>query len=147
MSTARTAAKSASEKRVTTARVTAALTMTMGAKIDAMHALREQKRELEARVKTIEEQSKALEEELMEELKAQGVTASKGSKASCSISETISGNIVDDTKFFAFIKKTGYFHLLQRRVSDAAYRELLEQGKAVPGLEPFTKKRLNLRAI
>jgi hypothetical protein len=41
----------------------------------------------------------------------------------------------------------GYFHLLQKRVSEPAYRELLEKGKKVPGVQPFTARKLNLRSL
>ena len=54
--------------------------------------------------------------------------------------------VTDWDKLYAFIKKKNYFHLLQRRVSDPAWRELIEQGKKVPGTTGFTKKRLNYRA-
>jgi hypothetical protein len=40
----------------------------------------------------------------------------------------------------------GALHLLQRRPATAAFRELQEAGEAVPGLEPFTKRAISLRA-
>ena len=42
------------------------------------------------------------------------------------------------------ISRTKAWHLLQRRVSDPAYRELLELGKKVPGVEPFNKRTLSV---
>lgn len=83
-------------------------------------------------------------------MKAEGLEQSKGKKASVSFTSTTAAQVEGDegwTQLYAYIKKTGHFQLLQRRVSDPTYRELLEAGKKVPGLQPFTKVRINLRAI
>lgn len=118
----------------------------IGPTIDKLNDLREAKRKLEAEVKKIEEQYSELEEQLMEKMAAEGTDKGSGKNASASISSSVVGNVTDWEKFNGFVKKTGYFHLFQRRLSDAAVRELFDQGKKIPGCEPFTKKRLNLRA-
>jgi hypothetical protein len=41
----------------------------------------------------------------------------------------------------------GLQQLYYRRVSDPAYRELLETKGVVPGIQPFTKTKLNLRNL
>lgn len=135
------------EKAKTAAAVTAKLTGTIGAMIDQLDALRERKRELEAKVKEIEGEYAGIEEQLMAKLEEQGIEASKGSKASCSITKTVVANVTDWDAVFKWVKRTGHFHLFQRRLTDTAYREFLEAGKQVPGVEPFTKKRLNLRSL
>jgi hypothetical protein len=131
----------------TAARVAAKLSpIQIGPTIDKLNALREKKRELETQVADIEAEYKTLEELLMEKLEAEGSDKGAGKTASASISRSVVGNVTDWEKFNAFVKKTGFFHLFQRRLSDAAVRELFEQGKKIPGCEPFTKKRLNLRS-
>jgi hypothetical protein len=120
---------------------------TIGSRIDALNQLREDKRALEEKIKVIEGSYHELEEALMEDLKTQGMDKATGKKATVSISSTVVGNLVDDKAFFAYVKKTGYFHLLQRRLSDPAIRELLESKGSIPGVEPFVKKRLNLRTL
>ena len=118
----------------------------IGTLIDQLHEKREAKRALENQLKALEEEYKLLEEKLLIKFDQEGTTKGAGRLASASVSESVVGNVTDWDKFHAFIKKTGHFHLLQRRTSDAAVRELFEQGKKVPGCEPFTKKRLNLRS-
>jgi len=120
---------------------------TIGSRIDALNQLREDKRALEEKIKIIEGSYHELEEALMEDLETQGMDKATGKKATVSISSTVVGNLVDDKAFFAYVKKTGYFHLLQRRLSDPAIRELLESKGSIPGVEPFVKKRLNLRTL
>lgn len=119
--------------------------LTLGQKIDAMFDLREKKRALEAQIKELDGQYEILESELMEDMAKQGTDKMSGAKASVSITTSTVANVADWDSFLAYVYKMKYGHLLQRRVSDPAYRELLEQGKKVPGVEPFHKSRLNLR--
>lgn len=129
------------------AAVTAKLTGKLGDMIDQAFALRERKRELEEQVKVIEGEIEGIQEQLLEKLDGEGVTASRGEKASVSVTKTTVANVTDWDALHEYIRKNKYFHLLQRRVADTSYRELLESGKKVPGVEPFTKKRINLRAL
>jgi len=119
----------------------------IGTLIDDIWAQREAKRELEAKVKAIEDVIASQEILLMERLEKEGIDKSTGKKASVSVSENIVANIVDWDLFTSFVKKTGYFHLIQRRTSDLACRELFEKKGKIPGLEPFKKKRVNIRTL
>ncbi len=119
---------------------------TPGQDIDALFELREKKRKLEASIKDLDGQAALIEERLMESMDQSGIEKMTGSKASVSISSTTVANVEDWDAFLAWIYKTKNGHLLQRRVSDAAWREMVEIKKVVPGTQPFTKKRLNLRA-
>lgn len=119
----------------------------LGALVDDLWAVREAKRELEVEMKAIEAKIEAKTLELMERMEKEGIDKMSGTKASLSIGAAITANVVDWDAFGAYIIKSKYLHLLQRRVSDPAFRELLEGGKKVPGVEPFVKKRLNVRSI
>lgn len=121
----------------------------LGKLIDQMFELREKKRVLEEKVKEIEQEYAVQEEALMERMKAEQTDSARGSKASASLSKAVVASITDRAALDAFVKKTGNFQLFQSRISDPAFRELLEarKGKAIPGLEPFNKTRLNLRVL
>lgn len=56
-------------------------------------------------------------------------------------------NVVDWDAFYAYVKRTGALHLLERRVSSKAYSEVLEsrKGKDVPGVNDFTYQQLQIR--
>jgi hypothetical protein len=118
---------------------------TIGSDIDALFDLREKKRDLEAAIKDIDGKAADIESRLMETMELNGVDKSAGAKASVSITSTVTASVEDWDSFYEYIRKNKFFHLLQRRVSDPAYRELLDAGKKVPGVQPFVKKRLNLR--
>jgi hypothetical protein len=121
----------------------------IGPSIDHMAKLREDKRELEAKIKTIEAEYASVEAALLSQLEDQGMNKATGKTATASITSTVVGNLVDATALHKYIKRTGHFHLLQQRLSDPACRELFESKgpQAIPGVEPFTKKRVNLRVL
>lgn len=130
----------------TLAKITNRLKGSLGATIDDLWALREEKRAAEEGVKIIEAKMSALEEDLMEKLKQQGTKSATGAKATASIITAVVANVDDWAAFHAFIAKNKFFHLLHKRVSEPAYRELLDAGKKVPGVQPFSKEKINLRA-
>jgi hypothetical protein len=117
----------------------------LGVQIDALFKLRERLREIQAEEKTQMEWIAGAEAEVMELMKAEGLEKSTGKLASVSISSTVTGNVVDWDAFWAYVYKNKFGHLLQKRVSDPGIRELFETKGKVPGVEPFTKERLNLR--
>ena len=130
---------------VKTPAVSAPKSRTMGALIDAMFELREKKRALDTQVKELEAQYIALEDELLVKLDAEGTDKAAGKKATVSVTSSVVGNVTDWEKFGAFVIKNKYLHLFQRRLSDPAVRELFEMKGKIPGCEPFTKRRVNLR--
>ena len=119
----------------------------LGAQIDKMWDIREKKRNLEASIKDLDSQLATIEAELMADMEANGVDKMTGKHAGVSITSNTVAHVTDWDEMWKFIIKTKNTQLLQRRVSDPAYRELLEMGKKVPGAEAFTKKRLNLRSL
>jgi len=108
--------------------------------------------ELRTQLKTVQDEEKRLKELLaenelaiIEQLDAQGVTRSGVGPYSMSISTSTVGNVVDWDQVYAHIHEHEAFHLLQRRLANAAYAEMLEQGETLPGVEPFEKRSLNFR--
>jgi hypothetical protein len=131
----------------TTAKTTKApTTLLKGTTVDKLVGLRNKKRDLEASIKSLEGQIEDLQSQLLEEMEAAGVDKFSGKLGTVSISTNVVANVEDWDALYPYIAKNKLWHLLQRRVSDPAYRELLDAGKKIPGVQPFSKKRLNLRA-
>jgi len=107
--------------------------------------LREHKRELEAQVKVIDQALAANELEIIERLDEMGVNKFAVGKLSFSISENTVGNVEDWDRVHAYIRDNNAFHLVQRRLANAAYKELLDMGEELPGVVPFNKRTLNFR--
>jgi hypothetical protein len=120
---------------------------TVGALIDQLWATREVKRDIESQLKEVETRITELNTELMERMEQEGLDKASGTKATISVSTNTVAAVEDWDEFWKYILKNKYTHLLQRRVSDPAYRELLEAGKKVPGVQPFVKRSLNVRSI
>lgn len=118
----------------------------IGKTIDKIFSLRKKKAELEAAAKDVEGQIALLDAEVLEALEAAGVEKTATKHGTVSISTSTVAQVTDWDAFLSYIYRHKYGHLLQRRVSDPAWRELIEQGKKVPGTTGFTKKRLNYRA-
>jgi hypothetical protein len=118
----------------------------MGAAIDTLIELRDKKRVLAAEIEAIETQYNTIEEQLFEKMDQEGTSKGTGKLGSASITQSVVGNVTDWDALFKYVAKTKFFHLFQRRLSDPAVRELFEKGTKVPGVEPFNKRRLNLRS-
>lgn len=146
MATATATRPTAATKKIAT-KVANRLTGTLGSDIDNMYQLREDKRMAELKVKEFDAKISEAEQSIMERLEASGLDSAKGKSASVSITTATVANVEDWEAFHAYIGKNKFFHLLQKRVSEPAYRELLDMGKKVPGVTPFNKKKLNLRSI
>ena len=120
---------------------------TIGAKIDQLHDLREQKRELEEQVNQLKAQMAELENDLIAEMDKQGVTKSTGGAATVSISSNVRPSVDDWDAFYAYIHRYKYYHLLERRPSVSGCNELLETKGKIPGVVPFTQRKLNIRSV
>ncbi len=120
---------------------------TVGAKIDSLHALREEKRLLEEQVKAKAQEIGLAENELIEQMDQQNITKSTGSKATVSITTSVKPSVEDWDAFYAFIGKNKYYHLLERRPSVTGCRELFDTKGKIPGVVPFTQRKLNIRSV
>jgi hypothetical protein len=52
------------------------------------------------------------------------------------ISPQVVPDVVNWDMFYEHIRKTNSFHLLERRLTKTAYREMIENGESVPGVDP-----------
>jgi len=119
----------------------------LGSMIDRLYELNVRKRELAAEQKVLGEQIEELEKVVLEGLDQQGLRLGRGRLASVSVSESAVPQIEDWDKAVQYMKDNDAFHLLERRVAIAGWRELHEAGETVPGTVPFTKRKASVRKI
>lgn len=119
----------------------------IGPKIDALYELRERKRALEAELKDVNGRIDELDAELQDEMAFQGVTMSRGTRASVSLTESTVPQIEDWDEVMKYAKEYDAFYLFERRVSATPWRELHESGQTVPGTKPFVRKKLSVRKV
>lgn len=85
-----------------------------------------------------------LQEEMMDLMIASGTTSYKGTTASLSLVTSNVPTLKDFGKFTTWIKKHNAFDLLQKRISTTAYRDRVENGEKIPGVDTFVKNSLRI---
>ena len=119
--------------------------MNLGENINALYELKEKKAELNKLIEIIEEKYTKIENDIIIQLRDVGMTSGEASRASATISESIVPTVKDWDKFYQYINETNSLFLLEKRPSVTAYRDLLQAGEEIPGVEPFTKTKLSLK--
>jgi len=123
--------------------------VTLGTMVDKWQKAADKKSKLAKDLKAATSDAFKLEAELMEAMDEQDTSITAGSFKKATISESEVANIEDVDALNKFIKRTNSFYLYERRVSQVAFRELLDsrKGKAIPGLKQFTKRKLGLTKL
>tara|TARA_R100001143_G_scaffold61244_2_gene61687 strand:+ start:149 stop:538 length:390 start_codon:yes stop_codon:yes gene_type:complete len=120
-------------------------TTPIGLLIDAYYRLRDERNELNKQVKEINGKLYELGEVIIARLDEDCVDSSRGAEATASIKETVVAHIEDFDQFEKFVIRHKKLHLLEKRVSSAAFRAELEERGEVPGLKPFTKRTISVQ--
>lgn len=89
-----------------------------------------------------------LEDELMETMRNQGLTRVSSQGLTLSINESIVPQLKSWDRFEPFVYRNQALHLLERRIHTTAWREELaaRNNTPIPGIEPWTRIRLSVRA-
>lgn len=112
--------------------------------------LREQKAAIEAEVKEkvsgIKTKLDKLEAFLKTQMDAQGLTSFKSEYGTAFLTTTDYANVADWDVVLDFIKDTGAYDMLEKRISKIAVRGYIDANKAVPpGVTYGTKLEVNIR--
>ena len=121
---------------------------TIGSLIDKMKTIAVERSVLSAKDKALSEEQKGLEQQIIELMDKQETRVGEGKIAKASIIESEEPTIEDWDAFTKWVTRTKNLHLIQRRISAPAWREIRALKKAeVPGIGVFNKRSLNLRAV
>jgi hypothetical protein len=122
--------------------------VTVGSVIDLMSSVRTERRQLAAQDKILSENYNELEAQLIDMLDNEDTSKATGRKATASIQTVDNFNIEDWDVFWAACVKNKWSHLIQRRVSAPAAREIAAaKGNPPPGLKAFVKRSIHLTDI
>ncbi len=116
-------------------------------KVDAILLLNKVRKERQALAKKTEEarsQEGMIETRVLELFKKEELDGLRAKGVLASIKRSDVPVIENDKEFYAHIKKTGEFDLLERRPAKEACRARWKDGKKVPGVGIFTKVGINL---
>lgn len=113
--------------------------------IKRRHVLEGKKKELAAQLKAIEDEINDVDNIIVADLTNSDeerveITGGIGIR----LSRSTMPSVKDWDALYGYIHRHKAYYLLERRVGVTAFRELLEAGKNVPGVETFTKIKVNL---
>ena len=107
---------------------------TLGACIDLMYKLKQERAAIEKTAEAVKEQENSLEKHLLETFAKTDLEGARGKLA-----------VKDWDKLYAYILKNKAWDLLQKRASATAFRERWDDKVVVPGVEAFTVIKLSLK--
>lgn len=120
---------------------------TIGACLARLAKLQDMQDEINIKLAPIAKEEAAIREHMIEAFKKDELNGVRGSGRSLSITSTPVPVLKDWSKFFKFAMRKGNDDLLPRSVSSTAWRERVEQGKMVPGVESFNRVGLRVNRI
>jgi hypothetical protein len=123
------------------------LPKTLGACADELYKIKQERSRVNQQLAKLDDRRKELEQHLVDQLSAQDAKGISGKLVKASIVVERVGTAKDWGKIYAYVKRNGAFHLLQRRLSNTALREIWEAGKKVPGVEVFNHKKVSLTKV
>ena len=116
--------------------------------ISELWALRESKRELSQQEKLLNERYNTLKQELIQQLDEQGVNGAKTSRARVIITESQVVQTQDWDAFCAYVRENDAFHLIQKKPSVTACKELSAiEGMPPPGISLRTLRDISLTTV
>ena len=117
---------------------------TLGACVDVLYRMREERLAVEKTVDALKNEETAMRDYIINTFSKSDIEGAKGKVASCSVIRKTVAQVEDWDKLYNYIEKNKAWDLLQRRVSDTAFRERLEAEETVPGVNPFVVVSLSL---
>jgi hypothetical protein len=117
---------------------------TLGACADELYRLREARLDAQKVVDALAAREAKLRDHVIGELERQGATAVSGKHARAGVTFTQLGKVADWDAFYAHVRATGDFSLMQRRLNDGALRERWDAKETVPGIVPFAVPKISL---
>ncbi len=119
----------------------------IAAKLRDLRKLMDARDTLAAKLKPVEDGIAALRDGLLNEFTEAQLSSTTAEGLRVSRTTTVVPTVVDATAFLAFATRKANWDLLAKSASSPAWRERLEAGKKVPGVEPFTRVSLRVDRV
>ena len=116
----------------------------LGSTIDMLYTRREERLDLERKVKELKRGEEELRMAILQCLGLSGLQKASGHAATASVKTSIIPIVTDWDKIHSYVKEQDRFDLLQKRLSVLAWRDLNDTGVLVPGTEAVEDVDLSL---
>lgn len=113
--------------------------------VDELRDHEQQARDAQKIVDEHKENARAIREEIIDRLKADGATAVGGATHTAQIVKSSVAQIADWPTFFKWAADHDADDIIQRRISAPAVRQRLEDGIEIDGIEQITIEKLSVR--
>lgn len=120
---------------------------TLGATIDLLWSLREERKAADVIVNEIKGRESAVEAHLMNNFDKSGLDGAKGKYGLATLKHSTVADVTDWPAFYAYIQKNKAWDLLQKRPAITAIRERWDAKKTVSGVEPKEITTLSLTKV
>jgi hypothetical protein len=141
------AAPATPTSRATAAKPKFKIPKTIGACADRLYELKAQISDLRKASDALDEERKAIQEYVINNLPKSEATGVAGKLARVTVVTKQVPQVEDWDKFYAYVKKTGSFDLMSRSISAAAIKERWENKKDVPGVKAFEAVSISLNKV
>lgn len=119
---------------------------TLNGLIAELGVLRETKKRFEFELSELKKRIDVQERCIMDAMDDQQITESKNAMGQkVTLSEAVYPSVEDWDAFHKWILEQGYLHFLERRPAVLAYREALNNNIPVPGVLPYTKRKITFK--
>jgi len=127
----------------------------IGTRVDAMWRQKMKVDDVQRDIKKLEEKKaklkakyKELEDAILKDFtKTDLLTGAAGKQGKISISKQRVPKVVSWDKFYKYVGRNKAYDMLPRKVSSTAWKERLEAGKKVPGIESVTLMKVSLTKV
>lgn len=119
----------------------------LGACADKLFELRNKRLAEQKKVDEIAAEESALKNHIIENLPKSEASGVAGKLARVTVVTKQIPQVKDWDAFYKYVKKTGSFDLMQKRLTDAAIKERWEAGKEIPGVEHFNAVSVSINKV
>lgn len=104
-------------------------------------------RSFDSEIEKMKSDEEAIREYIIQTFKKSEIEGAKGSVATAGITHTPLPVPKDWPKIYKYIEKNDAWDLMEKRIHKTAFRDRLEAGEVIPGIETFDKLDLSLTKI
>ena len=114
---------------------------------DKLFEIKNQRLEAQKVVDKLKSEEAALKDHIINTLPKSEASGVAGKLARVTVVKKIIPQVGDWDAFYKYVKKTGHFDLMQRRLSNGAIKERWDNGKEVPGVDHFNAVTVSINKL
>lgn len=123
------------------------LPKSLPAAVDLYYQLREKRLEMDKAAAEVKKQESYVREHLIQTVPKSNMTGLAGKLCRVTVVTKEKFKVGDWQKFYAYLVKTKRFDLMQKRISDTAVAEMVDNGVKIPGVEKESYVDLSVNKV